>query len=117
MTPGLMDEIIFIDLLALFLSVVTVEILWYVSKKALPNEVTDLQFFVLFVLVIVPFVMLIFFGLAFLNFNAMAIRSGWPPMLPIKSSLSPPIVGGAFFYVGQTAWLWWSWRRVRFAPQ
>ncbi len=62
MTPGLIDEIVFIDLLALFLSVATVEIVWYVVKKALPNEVADAQFFMVFILVVVPFVMLIFSG-------------------------------------------------------
>ena len=45
MTPGLIDEIVFIDLLALFLAVATVETVWYVVKKAFPNEVGDVQFF------------------------------------------------------------------------
>ena len=113
MTPGLIDEIVIIDLLAMLLSVVTVEIVWYVAKKALPNEVGDLQFFVLFILVIVPFVMLICFGLALINYNAVALGSGWPPALPIKSPLTPPMVGGVIFYIGQTLWLWWRWRADR----
>jgi uncharacterized RDD family membrane protein YckC len=33
MTPGFVDEIVFIDLLALFLAIVTVEIVWYVARK------------------------------------------------------------------------------------
>jgi hypothetical protein len=61
MTPGLVDEIVMIDLLALFLSIATVEIVWYAAKKACPTEVGDLQFFLTFILVIVPFVMTIFF--------------------------------------------------------
>src|SRR5215472_6689619 len=113
MTAGLVDEIVLIDLIALFLAVATVEIVWYVVKKAFPNEVGDLQFFVPFVFVIVPFVMLIYFGLALINYDAMATQSGWQPVLPLKGLLSPPIVGAVIVYVGQTVWLWWSWRRDR----
>jgi hypothetical protein len=36
----------------------------------------------------------------------MAIRSGWPPALPLQGLLSPPIIGLVIFYVGQTLWLW-----------
>jgi hypothetical protein len=113
MTPGLIDEIVIIDLLALFLSVATVEIVWYVTKKALPTEVGDLQFFVMFILFIVPFVMLVCFGLALINYDLMATRSGWPAALPIKSPMAPQIVGGVIFYIGQTVWLWWDWRKQR----
>jgi len=52
--------------------------------------------------------MLIYFGLALINYDAMAARSGWQPMLPLKGLLSAPIVGAVIFYVGQTAWLWRS---------
>jgi hypothetical protein len=113
MTPGLIDEIVLIDLLALFLAVATVEIVWYIVKKGFPGEVGDFQFFAPFVFVIVPFVMLVFFGLALINYDAMAIRSGWQPVLPLKGPLSPPIVGAVIFYVGQTVWLWRSWRKER----
>lgn len=113
MTPGLIDEIVFIDLLALFLAVATVETVWYVVNKAFPNEVGDVQFFAPFIFVVVPFVMLIYFGLALINYDAMATRSGWQPVLPLKGLLSPPIVGAVIFYVGQTAWLWRSWRKER----
>jgi len=113
MTPGLIDEIVFIDLLALFLAVATVETVWYVVKKAFPNEVGDVHFFAPFIFVVVPFVMLIYFGLALINYDAMATRSGWQPVLPLKGLLSPPIVGAVIFYVGQTALLWRSWRKER----
>ena len=116
MTPGLIDEIIFIDLLALVLSVATVEIVWYAAKKALPAEVADLQFFVIFILLIVPFVMLIYFGLAVINYDRVATWSGWPQVLPLKSALSPPLVGATIFYIGQTLWLWSAWRNERTSP-
>ena len=110
MTPGLVDEIVVIDLLALFLAVAAVEIIWYVVKKAFPDEDRDLRFFLTFIIVIVPFVLTICFGFAIINYDAMAIRSGWPPALPLQDLLSPPIIGLVIFYVGQTLWLWSSWR-------
>ena len=61
-SPWLYDEIVLIDLLALVLAVVTVSILWYVVKKAFPDEVEDLQFFLTFIIVAVPFVMLVWSG-------------------------------------------------------
>ena len=62
MTPGLVDEIVVIDLLALLLAVAMVEIIWYVVEKAFPDEVRDLQFFLTFIVVIVPFVLTLCFG-------------------------------------------------------
>ena len=75
MTPGLV-EIILIDLVTLFLMVATVLILWYGVKKILPEETRDLQFFLTFIVVVVPFVMLIYFGLAVINYDAMTRSSG-----------------------------------------
>ena len=67
MTAGLIDEIVLIDLLALFLAVATVEIIWYVVKKAFPDQVRDLRFFLTFIVVIVPFVLTVCFGFAIIN--------------------------------------------------
>ena len=110
MMAGLIDEVVIIDLLALFLAIATVEIIWYVVKKAFPDDVRDLRFFLTFIVLVIPFVMLIWFGLAFINYDAMAKQSGWPPALPLQGLLSPPIIGAVIFYVGQTLWLWSSWR-------
>jgi tungstate transport system substrate-binding protein len=112
-SPFFFDEIVLIDLLALFLAVATVFILWYVVKKALPNGVKDLQFFVTFIFVVVPFVTLVCFGLAVINYDAIAARAGWPPILPLDSPLSLPILAALAFYIGQTMWLWWDWRKLR----
>jgi hypothetical protein len=76
MTRWLVDEIILIDLVTLFLMVATVLILWYGVKKILPEETRDLQFFLTFIVVVVPFVMLIYFGLAVINYDAMTRSSG-----------------------------------------
>jgi tungstate transport system substrate-binding protein len=112
-SPFLFGEITLIDLLALLLSVGTVSVLWYVCKKAFPHDVKDLQFLLAFIAVVVPFVIVIYFGLAVINYDAMAGRSGWPPVLPLDSLLSPLILGALAFYIGQTMWLWWDWRKLR----
>ena len=111
MTHWLVDEIILIDLVTLFLMVATVSILWYSVKKIFPGETRDLRFFLTFIVVVVPFVMLIYFGVAVINYDAMTRSSGWEPALPLKGPLSPPIIGLIVFYIGQTVWLWSSWRR------
>jgi hypothetical protein len=98
---------------ALLLSVGTVSVFWYVAKKTFPDEVKDFQFLLTFIITFVPFVMLIYFGLAVTNYDAMAALSGWPKVLPLESSLSPPVVGLAAYYIGQTTWLWWNWRKLR----
>ena len=109
-SPFFFDEIVLIDLLALFLTIATVSILWYV---VIPDEVKDLQFFVTFIFVVVPFVALVCFGLALINYDRIALRAGWPPILPLSSLLSPPIIAVVAFYIGQTVWLWLGWRKLR----
>jgi hypothetical protein len=112
-SPFLFDEIGLIDLLALVVAIATVSILWYVVKKTFPDDVIDLQLFLTFIAVVVPFVMLIWLGLAVINYDAIAELSGWPPVLPLDSLFSPLIVGAVAFYIGQTMWLWWDWRKFR----
>jgi ABC-type glycerol-3-phosphate transport system substrate-binding protein len=106
------DEILLIDLLALVLAIATVSILWYVVKQAFPDDVKDLQFFLTFIVVFIPFVMLVYFGLAVINYDAIAALSGWPLVLPLDSPVWPLVVPAAF-YIGQTMWLWWDWRKLR----
>ena len=91
--------------MALVAAIATVFILWYVVKKALPDEVKDLQVFLTFIAVVVPFVILIWFGLAAINYDAIAALAGWPLILPLGRPLSPTI--------GQTIWLWWDWGKLR----
>jgi tungstate transport system substrate-binding protein len=112
-SPFFFDEIVLIDLLALVVSVGTVSIIWYVAKKIFADEVKDLQFFLTFIIAVIPFVMIIYFGLAVINYDAMAALSGWPLVLPLDTPLSPPVVGLAAFYIGQTMWLWWDWGKLR----
>jgi len=112
-SPFLFSEIVLIDLLALVLAIATVSILWYVVKKIFPDDVKDLQFLLTFIVVVVPFVIVIYFGLAVINYDTIAGLSGWPLALPLDSLLSPLIVGAFAFYVGQTMWLWWDWGKLR----
>ena len=88
-------------------------ILWYVVKKAFPDEVKDLQFLLTFIAGVVPFVLLIWFGLALINHDAIAALAGWPLILPLDRPLLPLILGAVAFYIGQTMWLWWDWRKLR----
>jgi tungstate transport system substrate-binding protein len=112
-SPFLFGEIVLIDLLALVVAIATVSILWYVVKKAFADDVKDLQFLLTFIVAVVPFLIIIYFGLAVINYDAIAGLSGWPLVLPLDSLLSPLIVGALAFYIGQTMWLWWDWRKLR----
>ena len=103
------SELFLIGFVATFLTAATVWVLWYVFETIFPDDVRDPGFFLTFIIVFVPFVMLIYFGLAVINYEAIAARSGWPQMLPL-SPFSPLIVGMVVFYIGQTVWLWLDWR-------
>ena len=111
-SPALIDEIVLIDFVALLLAIATVSVLWYLAKTTFPDDVKDLQFFLTFIVVIVPFVMLVYFGRAVINYDAIAARIGWPQVLPFSGLLLPPIVGATAFYIGQTVWPWWDWRKL-----
>jgi hypothetical protein len=109
----LVDGIVLFDVLVFFLSIATVSFLWYVLKKIFPDEVKDFGFLLTFIIAIVPFVILIYFGAALINYNAIAIQFDWPEVLPLSDLLPPVMVGGTVFYIGQTVWLWWDWRKLR----
>jgi ABC-type glycerol-3-phosphate transport system substrate-binding protein len=111
-SPFLFNETVLIDLLALTMAIATVSILWYVVKRAFPDDVKDLQFVLTFIVVVVPFVIAFYFGLAALNYDMIAALAGWPLALPLDSLLSPLILGAVAFYIGQTMWLWWDWRKL-----
>ena len=99
--------------MALLLTVGTVSIIWYVAKRIFPDDVKDLQFLLSFIVAVIPFVMIIYFGLAVINYDAMADLSGWPLILPLERPSLPLVVAPAAFYIGLTMWLWWDWRKLR----
>ena len=95
------------------MAIASVSMLWYVVKKAFPDDAKGLRLFLIFIVVIVPFVMSVYFGLAVINYDAIAARSGWRLVLPLDGLWSPLIVGAVVVYIGQTMWLWWDWRKLR----
>jgi hypothetical protein len=104
------SELILLCFLPLFLTVATVWILWQALKKIEPS--VDIRSFLTFIVVIVPFAMFVCLGAAAISHDVIATWSGSPTALP----LNPPLhamVAGTVIYIGQTAWLWWSWRKQR----
>jgi hypothetical protein len=108
---GVIIEIILVDLLPLFLTVVSVWFLWYVLQTIFLDEVGDPQFLLTFIIVAVPFVMLICFGVARLNYDAIAARFGRPTVLPL-GPLPPHLPVTVVYYIGLTVWLWSRWRKL-----
>ena len=104
------SEQILIDLVTLFLTVATVWIVWYVVKAVFPDDVPHLPFFLTFVVVIIPFIILISFGSAFIVNDAITAPP-WPTALPLKPSRLE-ILAVAVTYIGLTAWLWLRWRKL-----
>jgi hypothetical protein len=104
--PG--SEIFILELLALFLTVATIWFLLYAIEKR-PEEI-NLRFFLVLIVVIIPFVMLIYFGLAIIICNVIVARSG-RPILPLELSLRK-IVPATVTYIGLAAWIWLRWRNV-----
>jgi len=107
---GPIYEIVLIDSVALFLLVATVSIIWYFLKKAFPDEVKDVRLFLTFIVVIVPFLILICFGPALMIYNAITAPP-WPTLLPLKLSL-PQFLTAAVIYIGLTAGLWLRWHKL-----
>ena len=93
------------------LIVATVWILWHALVKINPDEATHIRSFLTFIVVVVPFVMLIYFGSAIIIYNDIT-SPPWPRALPLK--LSPrDYLAAAPIYIGLTAWLWLHWRKLR----
>jgi hypothetical protein len=104
-------EVILIDMAMVLLTVATILILFYGSKRIFPDDFGQPQFFITFIIVIVPVVTQFYFGLAVLNYDSAAEVFGWPKSLPLEPS-SPLLLSLLVFYIGQTAWLWWRWRKM-----
>jgi hypothetical protein len=107
-------ELVLFGFAPLFLTVATVWILWHVLETIHPDEVIHIQFFLTFILVAVPFVMLIYFGLATVLYDKMIAVSGGSQsaLLPLEP-MSGATVAGAVIYIGLTVWLWSHWRKLR----
>jgi hypothetical protein len=106
------SDLILFGLVPLLLTVATVWIIWYVLEKIDPDEVTEIRSFLTFIILAVPFVMLIYGGLAIVIYNAMTATSGGsrPVLLPLAPQV---VVVGAVVYIGLAVWLWSHWRKLR----
>ena len=87
------------------MTVATVWIIWHVLEKINPDEVADIKSFLTFIIVVIPFVMLIYGGLTIMLYEKMVIISGGS-----QPVLSEVIVAGAAIYIGLTVWLWSHWQ-------
>ena len=94
-------------LLALFLTVATIRLLLYAIETR-PKEIDAQSFFVL-IIVIIPFVMVIYLGLATIICNEIVTGR---PNLPLELSLRK-IVPATVTYIGLSAWVWLRWRKLR----
>ena len=96
---------------ALFLTVATVWILLYAD----PNEGSSTQDFFVSIVVVMPFVMLVYFGLAVIICDEISVARGWPTALPLQPS-SVEALAVAVAYIGLTVWLWLRWRKLKHPP-
>jgi hypothetical protein len=92
---------------ALFLTVATLWILLYADEGSSPQD-----FFVLIV-VVMPFVMVIYFGLAVIICDNISLARGWPTALPLQIFSRAEGLAAAVTYIGLAAWLWLRWRKLR----
>ena len=95
-------------LLALFLTVATIWLLLYVIETR--TKETDVQSFLVLIIVFIPFVMGIYFGLATIICNEIAAARS-VPILPLELS-SRKIVPAIVTYIGLSAWVWLRWRKL-----
>ena len=93
---------------ALFLTVATLRILLYAD----PNEGSSPRDFFVLIVAVMPFVMLIYFGLAVIICDNIAMARGWRTALPLKLPTAEGLAA-AVTYIGLTLWLWLRWRKLR----
>jgi ABC-type Fe3+-siderophore transport system permease subunit len=93
---------------ALFLTVATLWILLYAD----PNEGSSPRDFFVSIVVVMPFVMLVYFGLAVIICNKISVARGWRTALPLQLTSSEALTV-AVTYIGLAVWLWLRWRKLR----
>jgi protein-S-isoprenylcysteine O-methyltransferase Ste14 len=109
--PMASTEAILLYVVALLLTVVTLWIVCYAIQTLSPNEFEDPGLFLILILVIVPFVMLIYFGLAVIIDDRINMEPG--TALPLRPSLTTNATAVAVLtYCGLSRWLWLRWRKA-----
>jgi len=64
------------------------------------------------IVVVMPFVMLVYFGLAVRICDNIGLARGWSTALPLQLSTAEALAV-AVSYIGLTVWLWLRWRKLR----
>jgi hypothetical protein len=109
----IVSELFLFVIMPLFATVAAVWTFWNVLAAIDPNEVKSIQSFLTVIVVVVPFVMLVFYGLAVVMYDQLMTASGsWRAVfLPLKES-PWVILAGAVIYFGLTVWTWSHWRKL-----
>ena len=97
-------------LLALVLTVATIWLLLHAIETR-PNEI-DARSFLVLIIVIIPFVMVIYFGLATIICNEIVAARFGRPILPLELLSLRKIVPATVTYIGLSTWVWLRWRKV-----
>src|SRR6516225_6506466 len=107
MTPT--TTTILLYLVALFLTVATLWAFSYSTQTIVPK--TGPQFVWVLIVVVIPFVMLFYFGLAFLIDDTISEGAAWLTPKEEELSFTESLVA-AVSYVGLSGWLWLRWRNL-----
>ena len=99
---------ILLYLVALFLTVATLWPFSYPTQTIFPKK-TGPQSVWLLIVVGIPFVMLFYFGLAFLISDTIGDGTAWLTARENEPSFTEGLVA-AVSYVGLSGWLWLRWR-------
>src|SRR5262249_22613067 len=99
---------ILLYLVALFLTVATLWPFSYPTQTIFPKK-TGPQFVWVLILVGIPFVMLLYFGLAFLIDDTISEGAAWLTAREEELSFTEGLVT-AVTYVGLSGWIWLRWR-------
>jgi hypothetical protein len=104
-------EPILLYAVALLSTVATLWISCYAIETLSPNEFEDPRSFLILILVIVPFVMLIYFGLAVIIDDKINMGPGTAlPLRPSHTARTTAVV--VLTYYGLSRWLWFRWRKA-----
>jgi hypothetical protein len=109
----IVSELFLFGFVPLFATVATVWAFRNILETIDPNEGKSIQFFLTVIVVVVPFAMLVFYGLAIVMYDQLMTASGsWRAVfLPLTES-PWVILAGAVIYIGLTVWLWSHWRKL-----
>jgi hypothetical protein len=99
---------------ALFLTAATLWFFSYANQTISPKH-TDLRSFLVFIVVVIPFLMLIYFGLAILISDTISVGGAWLTADDQVLTFSEYLVL-AVSYVGLSGWLWLRWRNPTAPP-